>query len=106
MVAEEIFILCVAVVGGGLPPLLWLWFWLNEETHKEPKFLILATFVGGMITVPIALYFEELLDSFFGIRNLLEIYNLSGTYGSPEMYNAVKLFMVLVPIVFIEEIVK
>ena len=59
MTAEEIFILCVAVIGGGLPPLLWLWFWLNEETHHEPKLLILGTFVGGMMAVPVAFYFEK-----------------------------------------------
>src|SRR3989344_4350737 len=94
MVAEEIFILCVAVIGGGLPPLLWLWFWLNEETHHEPKLLILGTFVGGMMAVPIAFYFEKFLANYTHIGLLL------GTA------TGLKLFFAFIPIVFIEEIVK
>src|SRR3989344_2986361 len=48
-----------AFLGGILPALLWLWFWLKEDGKKpEPKRLIVAAFFSGMLAVPIALYFE------------------------------------------------
>ncbi|HEY4511092.1 MAG TPA: PrsW family glutamic-type intramembrane protease [Candidatus Paceibacterota bacterium] len=48
-----------AFLGGILPALLWLWFWLREDaTHPEPRKLIIAAFFGGMLAVPPALYFE------------------------------------------------
>ncbi|OGZ14765.1 MAG: hypothetical protein A3G11_02190 [Candidatus Lloydbacteria bacterium RIFCSPLOWO2_12_FULL_51_9] len=48
-----------AFLGGVLPALLWLWFWLKEDArHPEPKRLILGAFVAGMIAVFPALFFE------------------------------------------------
>ena len=39
-----------AALGGVLPTLIWLWFWLTEETdHKEPIFLVVLTFLGGAV---------------------------------------------------------
>lgn len=43
-------------LGGLLPALLWLWFFLKEDSkHPEPKWLILAAFLSGMLAVLIAL---------------------------------------------------
>ncbi len=52
-----------AIIGGLLPALFWLWFWLREDAeHPEPKFLVALTFILGMITVvivvPIQRYFS------------------------------------------------
>ena len=48
-----------AFLGGILPALVWLWFWLEEDSlHPEPKKLILAAFVVGMLAVPAALFLE------------------------------------------------
>ena len=49
-----------AFVGGVLPALLWLWFWLKEDAKKpEPRRLIAAAFLGGIIIIPIALFLER-----------------------------------------------
>ena len=48
-----------ALLGGFLPALLWLWFWLKEDRlHPEPRSAIILTFIGGMIAATIA-YFAE-----------------------------------------------
>lgn len=53
--------LVIALVGGLLPALLWLFFWLNEDKeHPEPKGLILLTFLMGMASVVFVLPFEQL----------------------------------------------
>lgn len=44
-----------ALLGGILPALLWLWFWLKEDRHPEPRGLIFLTFVVGMILVPLVI---------------------------------------------------
>jgi len=48
-------------LGGLLPALLWLWFFLKEDAKRpEPKWLILAAFLAGMLAVIVALPAEML----------------------------------------------
>lgn len=57
--------LLFALIGGVLPALLWLWFWLKEDRKRpEPRGLIILAFLAGMITVPIVLPFEKFADSY------------------------------------------
>ncbi len=52
-------VLIIALIGGILPALFWLWFWIREDKEKpEPKKLLFGAFVGGSIAVLIALFFE------------------------------------------------
>ena len=41
-----------------LPPLIWLFFYLQEDRHPEPKALILSTFIGGIIAAIGAIFAE------------------------------------------------
>ena len=51
-----------ALVAGILPSLIWLWFWLREDSeHDEPKWLLTICFFGGMVTVLFALIIEKLI---------------------------------------------
>ncbi len=50
----------IAFLGGLLPALLWLWFWLKEDRlHPEPKKFIALSFFGGMLCVPLVIPFEH-----------------------------------------------
>jgi RsiW-degrading membrane proteinase PrsW (M82 family) len=50
-----------ALLGGILPALFWLWFWLREDkAHPEPKKIIFEAFIFGIIAVPFAIFFEKL----------------------------------------------
>ncbi|MBI2046517.1 MAG: PrsW family intramembrane metalloprotease [Parcubacteria group bacterium] len=41
-----------ALLGGILPAVLWLWFWLKEDSARpEPRGLILFSFIAGMASV-------------------------------------------------------
>ena len=45
-------ILGLAFLGGIIPSLLWLWFWLREDKKKsEPKGLLTIVFIMGMVAV-------------------------------------------------------
>ena len=55
----------IAILGGLLPALLWLWFWLKEDKkNPEPKGLLLLTFILGMFAVILVLPIEKFFDSY------------------------------------------
>ncbi|OGZ04492.1 MAG: hypothetical protein A2648_01485 [Candidatus Lloydbacteria bacterium RIFCSPHIGHO2_01_FULL_41_20] len=49
----------IALTGGILPALLWLWFWLKEDLHPEPRGLLIFSFLAGMCAVIIVLPIEK-----------------------------------------------
>src|SRR3989338_11154538 len=57
-------ILVLAFLGGIIPSLIWLWFWLKEdEENPEPKGLLTICFIIGMIAVIFVLPIEKFLQS-------------------------------------------
>ena len=47
----------LAIFLGILPGLIWLFFYLQEDIHPEPKRLILTAFiVGGLMAVPVIIF--------------------------------------------------
>lgn len=51
-----------SLLGGILPALLWLWFWLKEDRlHPEPKLRIILVFLTGMATVFFVLPLEKMV---------------------------------------------
>jgi RsiW-degrading membrane proteinase PrsW (M82 family) len=58
-------VLFLALAGGILPALFWLWFWLKEDPHPEPRRVLIATFFGGTIVVGGALVAEYLISLYF-----------------------------------------
>lgn len=56
-----------ALIGGILPALFWLWFWLHEDKKKpEPRGYIIATFFAGMVVVGLALPIQRYIREVFG----------------------------------------
>lgn len=82
--------LLFALLGGILPALLWLWFWLREDKKRpEPRGLIMLSFVAGMIAVLFVLPFQKFADTYFtGIVVIVlwaaveEIFKYGGAYFS------------------------
>jgi len=53
-----------SLLGGLLPALLWLWFWLQEDKlHPEPNSRIALSFICGMLAVWPAIQMEKSLCS-------------------------------------------
>jgi protease PrsW len=50
-----------AFVFGLIPALLWIWFWLKEDTHPEPAKMITLSFLGGMAAVVFVLPLQQLV---------------------------------------------
>ncbi len=52
--------LFIAFGGGIFPALLWLWFWLREDSkHPEPRRLIALAFLAGMVAVALVIPIEQ-----------------------------------------------
>jgi protease PrsW len=52
----------LSILGGVLPAVLWLWFWLKEDRlHPEPKSRIMLVFIGGMLSVFLVLPLERFI---------------------------------------------
>lgn len=65
----------IAILGGLLPALFWLWFWLREDKKKpEPTGLIIRTFVAGMAVVPLALPLQKLAVELFTGSSLIAVW--------------------------------
>ncbi len=61
----------LAILLGILPGLIWIFFYLQEDPHPEPKRLILITFiVGGLMALPVLILQILAQDalSFFNIE--------------------------------------
>ena len=65
-------ILFIAALGGVLPALLWLTFWLMEDRcEPEPKRYLLLTFIAGGAVVFAALWIEQQTMRYFTGTTLL-----------------------------------
>ncbi len=65
----------IALLGGLLPALFWLWFWLREDKERpEPYLLITLAFIGGMAVVPVALPLQKLAMQYYYGDNLVFIW--------------------------------
>lgn len=54
----------IAFLGGVIPALIWLWFWLREDKKsEEPKGLLTMIFILGMVSVIIVFPIQQFIQS-------------------------------------------
>lgn len=64
----------LAAVGGILPPLIWLFFWLREDRlHPEPKRILFRVFLFGMLSVLVVIPFQQVAMRFIPYGTLILI---------------------------------
>jgi len=62
MLTNDPKILALALLGGIVPSLLWLWFWVREEEKKpEPAGLLTVIFILGMLAVILVLPIQKFI---------------------------------------------
>lgn len=77
------------LLGGILPAIIWLWFWLKEDKiNPEPKKFIIFAFVAGILTTIVAGFAQEFI--------------ISNTTGFQESYG----ILMLILLASTEEILK
>lgn len=84
-----------AIIGGIVPALIWLFFWLNEDCHPEPKRVILLAFVSGMFAIPAALISETIWEGFVNVFfSSLAVVNFSLIIGFAFIEESLKWLLV------------
>ncbi len=67
-------ILGLAFIGGIIPSLLWLWFWLKEDKkNPEPKGILTVVFIMGMVSVFFVLQIQKFIQGNIDSSNLQTI---------------------------------
>ncbi|MDO8604169.1 MAG: PrsW family glutamic-type intramembrane protease [bacterium] len=76
----------ISVVGGLLPSLLWLWFWLKEDSENpEPRGLVALSFFAGMAIVYFVLPVQKIVVSFISsIVDVVDVVSLKFSLLSPD----------------------
>jgi len=70
MLTSDPKILGLAFLGGILPSLLWLWFWLKEDKKKpEPKEILTIVFIMGMLAVVCVLPIQKFIQAHVSSHN-------------------------------------
>lgn len=68
----ELGAISLAIAGGILPALAWLWFWRREDSkHPEPRRLIALAFLAGMLAVGIVIPLERLVQPYLDTQVLV-----------------------------------
>jgi protease PrsW len=50
------------ILGGVIPAIFWLWFWLREDRKRpEPRGLLFLSFIMGMIAVPLVIPLQKMV---------------------------------------------
>ncbi len=63
----ELPVIILAITGGVLPAVLWLWFWTREDKlHPEPKRLLLLAFIMGGLAVALSIPLQQLTRDILG----------------------------------------
>ena len=95
----DIKILFYSLLGGIIPALFWLWFWLKEDAkNPEPRFMLVLSFVAGMIAVPLVIPLQSLFYTLSNIAIQNPDYLFSSILGNES-------FLILIW-AFIEEVAK
>mgnify|MGYP001601839187 CR=1 FL=1 len=80
--------LFLAITGGFLPAVVWLWFWLKEDERRpEPTSYIIQAFLIGGLAVIVAFFLERPLLLIFG--------ELKSTYVSWSGFELVALPIII-----------
>jgi RsiW-degrading membrane proteinase PrsW (M82 family) len=57
----------LVILGGLIPALLWLWFWLKEDNvNPEPGWLIFLTFLLGVVSVAVVVPIQGFVQNAVG----------------------------------------
>ena len=62
---NQLPILLYALIGGVVPALFWLYFWLREDSNPEPLALIIKTFLAGSAMVILVIPFQKVVNNLF-----------------------------------------
>ncbi len=53
----------IALVGGMVPSIIWLWYWIKEDDIKKPPLALVGlTFITGMLMVVLVIPIQKFME--------------------------------------------
>lgn len=83
MLTQNIYSLIPVLALAVSPSLVWLFFYLAEDPHPEPRYWLFIIFVIGIALAPIVIFLEMVLTNFF-----------SGFSGIKDLSNPLLIFII------------
>ena len=100
MITTDPKVLGLAFLGGVIPALFWLWFWLKEEEKKkEPKGVLSVVFILGMISVVLVIPIQKLIQSHVSS----EEWQIIGWATAEELIKYIAMLVILYKSSYIDE---
>ena len=62
MPQQDIYSLITVLILAVLPSLIWLFFYLKEDLHPEPRYWLFTIFVMGIASAPLVIFLEMSLN--------------------------------------------
>ena len=62
MIWQNIYSLIPVLVLAVLPSLVWLFFYLKEDLHPEPRYWLFVIFIMGVALAPLVIFLEMVLN--------------------------------------------
>jgi len=94
----------IALLAGVLPACVWLYFWLTEDEHPEPRMRLFRTFAAGVGAAVASVFLE------YGVSYLVQYLTGQPSFLAPNADGSITLgfipILVLVIWVAIEEVTK
>lgn len=81
-------IVIYSLLGGIIPAIFWLNFWLREDKHQEPRKVIFGSFVFGMIAVVLAIPIEHFISILSPDYSILTIFLWASTEELLKFFGA------------------
>lgn len=96
---QTLIIFLYSLLGGFIPALFWLWFWLHEkQSHDEPRRVITKVFLLGMLAVFVSYIIQKVVVEYLS-------YNIQVNVSNFELSLQDHTLIMLI-FVIIEELVK
>lgn len=93
-------VLGLAFLGGTVPALFWLWFWLKEEEKKkEPKGLLTVVFILGMIAVVLVIPIQKYIQSHVPSHE----FQIIGWAAAEEILKYLAMLIILYKTTYVDE---
>ncbi len=96
-------IVALAFLGGIIPALFWLWFWLKEDQKKEePRGILPIIFILGMVAVACVIPLQKLVQDL--THN--EIFRIIGWAGVEEIMKYLAVLVIVYKTSYVREPVE
>ncbi|OGN40616.1 MAG: hypothetical protein A2457_01935 [Candidatus Yanofskybacteria bacterium RIFOXYC2_FULL_44_13] len=86
----------ILIAIGLLPSLIWMSFFMREDCHPEPKYLVIKTFLMGIVIAPLAILLQYGFCQMIGSNCLIGASNAGFVLWAALVEELVKFYAIVI----------